>query len=239
MKKSTGFFAFLTLSLAATACSSADSDGSAVAKGSVAQGDACRSTLDCAAVEGRSVKCDCSDAANVPICLTLQKAGESCAITGNFQPECEPGTGCVSGLNMTDATCQPVATLGEACGGTTNASCLEELSCVSEVCSAGTGTLGTDCFNDGDCGANYRCDFMTGCVERIAIGQSCADAGIPTIKTCVDGAGCDTFTHKCVTLKSDGEDCFEDAECNSGVCSLGGCGANYRIPSSTSYQCGF
>lgn len=232
-------FASLALAFVASACSSSESSDVEVTPGTVAQGEACRSNLDCSAVEGRTVKCRCTDQASVPICVTLQKAGESCAITGNFQLECAPQTTCVGTTSMEDVTCQPVSALGHACGGVGNVQCSDDLSCTNELCAVGAGTLGADCFDDSDCGPSYHCDFMTGCVERIALGQSCEDAGMPTRKTCVDGAACDAFEKVCVALKDDGAECFSDAECKSLECSLGGCGPNYRLGKNDYFGCGF
>jgi len=179
----------------------------------------------------------CTDKAKTPSCAVLSKAGESCAITGSFQIACETGTACTGGLSGA-ATCTAVAAQGKPCGGD-RGSCVEGLTCTGGTCAPGIGKAGADCFNDGECAADLRCDFMKGCVARIALGASCKVSGIPTKRTCVDGAACDSMGKICVALKEDGSDCFQDAECATGECNLGGCGADYRIPSTTTYGCGF
>ncbi|MGC4065928.1 MAG: hypothetical protein QM784_15015 [Polyangiaceae bacterium] len=223
------------------ACSSSDDtggDGSQTPSGTIALGEACRSNTDCASVDGRVVKCRCTDAKDVPVCVALQKAGEPCPITGNFQKECEPGAVCSGSLNGDETVCVKQANQGELCAGELSAECSWGYSCVDGTCKRGEGTLGVECFLDADCIESLRCTKDRTCAPRIAIGESCADQW-SSDSQCVEGAWCDLDTKKCTALAEDGRDCVFDQGCKSGECSFGICGNAGRIPDDTVYKCGF
>jgi hypothetical protein len=232
----TSLAGWLTLAIALFGCGSTDEETTPA--GSVAVGGECRSNVDCASDTAGAVKCDCSDSADVPVCIALQGAGESCDITGGFQLPCGPELSCVAaGLDLGGAICVATASAGQSCGGDSGTPCAEGLSCQNGLCATGAGQLGVDCSTDGDCSAELRCDFMQGCVTRIPLGGAC-DSMVPTARTCAEGAGCDFREQTCTELKGDGADCMWDSECEAGVCSLNGCGADYRLPPNVSYHCG-
>ena len=226
---------------AATACGGSTDDGGSgggsSVPGTAQPGEPCRAHADCAPVAGREVECRCTDAAAVPVCDLLREAGESCDITGSFQPKCRTGTACVVVDLQSNPVCVPTVGKGQACTST-EVACEPALTCTDGACAPGALGPGADCFDDFDCQAEYRCDFSAGCGPRIATGQSCESVGVPTSKTCVDGAGCEESSGTCVTLKADGAACFWDEECRSGECFFDGCGHDYRLPANVHYGCG-
>jgi len=224
---------FVAMVLGGAACDSDEKPAEEeVVLGTAALGETCRGNPHCAPVAGRVVKCRCTDEADEPICVALQHAGESCAITGSFQLGCEPGSVCVAALDGGEPLCQAEAQLGEECGV-----CESSLTCSEGLCSVGTGSLGSDCFDDVDCAPEYRCEFLEGCVERLPLGAPCG--GMASAKTCVEGAVCDiTSTGVCVPAKADGERCSVDFECATGECSLIGCGADDMLSSNQHLGCG-
>jgi hypothetical protein len=240
MKPMMGGWLCLVVGLVVGACSASEDvkqagqDGKA---GTVTLGEACRSNTDCAGVDGRVVKCRCTDTADAPVCVAMQKVGEPCPITGNFQKECEPGAVC-SGWSSEDAICIKVAAKGEPCGEALQAECSSDTSCVDGTCQAGKGTLGGECFVDSDCIESLRCSNDRTCAPRLGIGESCEDQW-SSDSLCVEGAWCDLDTKKCTPLAKDGQDCVFDQGCKSGECSFGVCGDAGRISDDTVYKCGF
>lgn len=210
--------------------------GNATEAGSLAVDKPCRSTLDCAQDDGEPVECRCTDRAGVPVCDRLSGVGESCGITGSFQNKCSEGRPCVFGNGgPSDAVCVASAAEGKPCA--TFVDCLPDLACdtPSGVCRAGAADMGVDCNTDADCVAPLRCDFHT-CAAPIAAGEDCQNAGVPTARTCAPGTACAGWTNVCEPLKPDGDECFWDVECLSGVCFFDTCGKDARIQGH--WQCG-
>jgi hypothetical protein len=205
--------------------------------GTLAVGTGCRSTLDCAQEADEPVECRCTDQAREPICDRLSGPDESCAITGSFQKKCREGLTCAvpPGGDPLEPVCLRSALVGAYC--TSFADCVPDLVCdtTSQQCRTGAATLGQDCFNDIDCAVPLRCAGFT-CAAPIETGESCATAGVPTLRTCEAGSACGGWSQRCEKLKNDGERCGWDLECLSGVCFFDTCGKDARIVGSV--QCG-
>src|SRR5690349_14570120 len=83
-------FGFVSLAITLLHCTS-----STVAfkpEATVPLGSPCRGYDECLPVPGKIVDCRCTDGKATPICTAEAEPGESCDITGNFQPVCRPGT---------------------------------------------------------------------------------------------------------------------------------------------------
>jgi hypothetical protein len=210
--------------------------GSGKEAGSLAVDQPCRSTLDCAQGEGEPVECRCTDRAGVPVCDRLSGVNESCRITGSFQNKCSEGRPCVAPPNgdFSEAVCVEAATVGKPCASFVD--CLPDLSCDAvSGCRAGTAATGEGCDADSDCAAPLRCASFS-CTAPFAAGEACETLGPPTARTCAPGTGCAGWTNVCEPLKADGDDCFWDVECLSGVCFFDTCGKDAKIEGTV--QCG-
>jgi hypothetical protein len=205
--------------------------------GTLAVGSGCRSTLDCAQDEDEPVECRCTDQSREPVCDRLSGAGESCAVTGSFQKKCRDRLTCAvaPGGDPEQPVCLGPAVVGAYC--TSFADCVPDLVCdtASHQCRTGAATIGQDCFNDIDCATPLRCAGFS-CAAPIADGESCADAGVPTLRTCEAGRACGGWTQRCEPLKEDGNRCGWDLECKSAVCFFDTCGKTARIIGTV--QCG-
>jgi hypothetical protein len=207
--------------------------GSGGAKpGSVPLGGACRGLVECAPVAGKVVRCDCTDRSRSPLCVADLEAGESCALVGNFQTPCRAGTDCSGPLAA--PVCVARVGAGEPCGNDAGL-CQDPYYCDgSGHCALGQAKLGEDCsfIQDASCAAPNLCGNGAVCTAPARLGESC----IPGDRNpCAAGSVCNGGT--CVKPAPDGADCFFDADCASGVCSLDQCGPG-PLPAGIIFSCG-
>jgi hypothetical protein len=216
---------------------SGSSGGAAGPTGTIAIGSECRGPDECAPVAGKQIECRCTDSSKKPICTARAAAGESCAITGNFQPACVDGTACVS-ASFQMPVCVPRAKAGEAC--TSAPGCEDPYYCdAGGHCAMASAKVGDTCdsFQQTSCVAPYFCPFSGTCTAPAPIGGACDHAAEEGRSQCATGAGCDVFAKMCVAQKPDGADCFHDEECAAGICFFGVCGRE-PAPSYTTLGCG-
>ncbi len=233
-----------TLFLVALACfgtwacgTKNDTPGQSTSAGTVTLGGECRGYAECAPVTGKVIECRCTDQSSKPLCVADAEAGESCAITGNFQPVCRPGTFCIGLGTSNQATCMAPAAAGEACGNGAS-QCQDPYYCDTTFhCVLGQATLGQACdwLQSASCAAPNICSFNNVCTAPAAVGQSCTNPAAGERNPCVVGSACSGSV--CEPLKPDGADCMLDDECSSGICSLDHCGTA-SLPSNVIYSCG-
>lgn len=162
----------------------------------VALGEACDSDDACA--DGR---CDFA----VGACAPRLPLGDPCGSS----TDCETGLVCaISGI------CVRPGALGEACVEAFGPLCAEGLVCRASVC-VGPPASGEPCGDAGECGAGLACiDDGSGpkCGAPRAIGETCLAS-----TECGEDARCDFFASVCATRLGDGERCFLDEECATGL----------------------
>ena len=205
-----------------TTCTPAAKKAS-LAPGSVPLGGECAAFQDCQATAGKVVECRCTDQSKQPLCVADLEAGGDCSTTGNFSPVCRPGTRCTAAdLSLTTLVCLPIAKAGESCSSGTGG-CEDPAYCDStQHCVVGQLDLGQSCSQHAECKTPYVCPFgMQVCSVPAKIGETC-HTNPGGRSECVVGAGCNG--NKCVAQKADGQDCFSDEECSSGLCGTNGCG---------------
>jgi hypothetical protein len=203
-------------------------------QGTVANGGACYSGVDCANGTcsssalvcpgtcqayltvgqscGSSGTCAADLICSAGVCVAVSTTvGGACPCEGNLW--CDPSTGGAG-------TCKAKLANGTTCNGSLD-QCLLGSICVGtpSTCQSQVG-LGGDCTaSDSLCGMGYQCSATThSCVSAPTLGQAC-----DTMPICVGGY-CDLFsvTPTCIALKANGQSCGYSFECASQLCGSGG-----------------
>lgn len=137
-------------------------------------------------------------------CLTNDAAGDS---------RCSPGGWCDASV------CQLDVENGLKPGGV---SCVRGAQCKSGICNG-----------DGSCGSpnGTACKLPSEC-RSFACGGGVCKAACASNDECPSDRHCDSTTHACVadfdnTSSSGTGTCTTDAQCKSGICADGGCGAKF------------
>lgn len=188
-----------------TSTSARTCSGGVCVAGCRANGDVCRSGLDCC-----SGSCDTSGHCGPP-CVGY---GATCSSSG----QCCAYLGCPAG------TCATSCQTSGAC--TTSNACCSGYGCRAGSCQSGAcGTLGQSCDAAADCcsyaqsGKNYVCDLSGGgahgtCTLAQPFEACATDADCAGADPCRGG-----YCHYPDASRSDGWSCLDGRECQSGLCS--------------------
>ena len=190
---------------AATSCTDLDSFFSASScqsaiTGTVANGGACYTDIDCAAGT-----CDTSAAACPGTCFAFVAAGQAC---GGPNATCAPGLACDGATPV----CKLRSTAGGACP------CLPGNFCdgASATCMAKRST--------GPCANTEQCTLSSACVQSqcapyVGVGSACTPGATPSEPAgCGIGSYCESGTSKCIAWPVFGESCAAFPVCLGGFC---------------------
>jgi hypothetical protein len=192
--------------------------------GTVKAGVTCEG-VDCApGPPGTEVYCQDLGVTGGATCLIAKPnatAGEPCVGTRGsaLQPIASGGDGFVTFITFPPDAGTPPST-GNLCTQSAGLACSQ----ASRTC-VPVRANGQACEYDSDCAVGSYCDEGAGqtCATRIEVGGSCNVSG------CVDSAGCDPTTNKCVTFVPPGAPCPDPFACygvegmmycKGGVCDL-------------------
>lgn len=188
------------------------------APGSVAQGDACDYSIDCAPVKGGVVQCSCSTDGSGPVCGASYPLTVGC---GADNLTCTDSETCAFDDAHPNGACLPSAPLGQSCE---LVNCLSGLFCDdAQVCEAAR-AVGEPCDTDDQtsCAAPAFCDLMTAkCSALRLLGDPCDSAQLDWPE-CIAPAACNG-SNLCVTPQPNGASCTDDYGCLSFFCSGGTC----------------
>lgn len=202
------FICIVGLVLGASACSSSDSgDGAPEGEGggTIALGEVCIRTSQCAAAKGKEVNCQCMADSSETVCVELLEAGDPCG----GAVDCGSDSRCVS-RNGAPTVCEPYAKLGESCE---DHYCAPGFSCESGTCVPAK-AIGESChsFDPQPCVLDAYCEFLSNtCMARAADGEPCSSND-----ECVEGGFCTSINGAeptCWVPKADGQPCEGSWEC--------------------------
>ena len=221
---------------ASEGCTISDSDAAAtqmhteacraVFTGTVADGGACLSGVECASQSCAVASCNAATCC-VGACQAQIAAGGDCSGSGAV---CVDGTLCRSGGNT--ATCVAPIAAGQPCAHSNVDVCAIGTTCITDS-ATGTSSCGTAPAEgqpcpDGICDADAdSCDPATKtCVRKVAVGGTCTSS-----TGCVPYAACDLTSSTCVAMALAGASCVQDADCLVGLsCGNGICTSHPDTP---------
>jgi hypothetical protein len=191
----------------------------AVFTGTVANGGACFSSVEC-------VSRSCGFAA----CSTATCCAGTCQAQIAVGGDCSGGAVCVDGTvcredaNNNVEICVGLIAAGQPCTHTNTSVCASGTTCITDPATGASScgrapAEGQPC-PDGTCDADFdTCDAITEiCVRKVAVGGACASSS-----ACVPYATCDPTSSTCVALALAGAACMQDSDC------LGGLACDNRI----------
>jgi len=168
--------------------------------GTVPNGGACTSSVDCVKPAGGGVYCDSSHK-----CVQ--------------EPRGKEGDGCFATCTESGSSLSCGSGVGPVGGG--NATCYtnDGLYCAQSGQCEKLAAIGASCATDMGCVAGAWCDSQSHkCVATVPAGSACTDDA-----ACQEGNYCDPVSSKCAAAKANGSACERDSECAGGRCWGGKC----------------
>jgi Dickkopf N-terminal cysteine-rich region len=200
-------------------------------KGTIAEGGACASGVECLSTICNFNACDISTTCCPGVCGPVRVTVAEGGVCGLPNTTCGTGMFCQFATGGA-STCKRRGAAGAAC--TPGLECADGLTCVvsvgsrAGVCGSFPRT-GEDCATtDGTCDARTDfCDPTTSkCTPRLAPGAAC----VPSASSCATYARCDVMSGKCVSLGGLGAACAAGSDCFSHQCVSGACAARPAFP---------
>ncbi len=216
------------------------------AKGSLVDGAACASDIQCASGECGGGKVD-SDDLRCGTCAPRAAVGAAC---GSKLPSCAIGTICNYPSGSQSGTCKAVAAEGQTCNDVSGPSCGTQLQCDNATkkcipypkagapcdflcagslrCIAKTCQLaaaaGAACPTGGECGSGLSCNTATkvcGPVPRVPLGGACGSGQIGSCERTADCSKnvCTARIAQGAACDPEGTECVAYSTCLNGVCS--------------------
>lgn len=167
--------------------------------GTVAEGQPCSTSMECAIGEGDSVDCDSSSSSEPGVCVVDRRgqSGDPCYWTCISE-----GSGRIcTGSGGTEGPGQ------SRCFMDDGLYCSDAGTCMAQK------DTGAECFQDDECKSG-RCDGSTRlCAARAAIGEPCTSTS-----DCIDTAYCGD-ANQCAPKQANGAPCTFSSDCVSDSCS--------------------